>query len=272
MTLFIKRGRRIRPAAQAGRFYPAEPDRLQGDVQRFLSQAAAAGEGVPKAIIAPHAGYAYSGPIAGSAFRSLAAGRDSIRRVVLIGPSHYAHFEGVAATNADAFATPLGLVPIDREQVQTLQAASGVRSFEAAHAPEHCLEVELPFLQVVLGEFELVPLLVGEADADEVGAVLDAVWGGPETCVVVSSDLSHYLDYDEARRKDGETADAIVALNGDALDSHCACGHRAIAGLLRVARQRGLRGRVVDLRNSGDTAGPRDRVVGYGAFHFDNLN
>jgi AmmeMemoRadiSam system protein B len=189
--------------------------------------------------------------------------------VVLVGPSHYEEFDGIATTDCDAFITPLGTVPVDTAAVDALSELPSVTLSQSAHSPEHCLEVELPFLQSVLDDFSIVPLLVGRAGAAEVARVLDSLWGGEETCVVVSSDLSHYLDYEAARRKDGATAEAIAALRGDRLDSACACGHRAVAGLLHVARRRGLKCRRLDLRNSGDTAGPRDRVVGYGAFAFE---
>jgi hypothetical protein len=258
----------IRSAAQAGRFYPGSPTRLQADVNGYLEQVSPAEGPVPKAVIAPHAGYVYSGPVAASAFIRLAPAHARLRRVVLLGPSHYEDFEGLAATAADAFATPLGLVPVDSEAIERALDLPQVKVFDRAHTPEHCLEVELPFLQTVLDEFVIVPLLVGHADPAEVGEVLDALWDGEETCVVVSSDLSHYLDAETARRVDRATARAIEALQGDALDGRCACGCRAIAGLLCLARTRGMRVETLDLRNSGDTAGPTDRVVGYGAFAF----
>jgi len=258
----------IRPAAQAGRFYPANPARLQADVQDYLDRVAPAAGPVPKALIAPHAGYLYSGPVAASAFIRLGPAHARIRRVVLLGPSHYEDFEGLAAPAADAFATPLGVVPVESEALDQALNLPQVRVFDRAHGPEHCLEVELPFLQTVLDDFTIVPLLVGHAGPSEVGDVLQTLWGGEETVIVVSSDLSHYLDADTARRKDRTTARAIEALRGDALDGYCACGCRAIAGLLHVARARGLRAETLDLRHSGDTAGPSERVVGYGAFAF----
>lgn len=258
----------IRPAAQAGRFYPANPARLQADVQDYLGRVAPAEGPVPKALIAPHAGYLYSGPVAASAFIRLGPAHARVRRVVLLGPSHYEDFEGLAASAADAFATPLGLVPVDTEAVERALDLPQVRVFDRAHAPEHCLEVELPFLQTVLDDFAIVPLLVGHAGAAEVGEVLDRLWGGEETAVVVSSDLSHYLDPASACARDRATARAIETLRWEALDPHGACGCRPIAGLLRVARARALRAQTLDLRHSGETAGPSDRVVGYGAFAF----
>lgn len=258
----------IRPAAQAGRFYPANSARLQSDVQDYLSLVGPVEGPAPKALIAPHAGYPFSGQVAAAAFIRLGPAHDRVRRVVLLGPSHYEDFEGLAAPEADAFATPLGLVPVDRDALEPVLNLPQVRPFDRAHRPEHCLEVELPFLQTLLDEFQLVPLLVGHASAEEVGEVIERLWGGPETVVVVSSDLSHYLDAARARRKDEATVRAILALRGEDLDPYCACGCRAIAGLLHVARRRRLRPQLLGLCNSGDTAGPQDRVVGYGAFAF----
>lgn len=258
----------IRPAAQAGRFYPANPARLQADVRDYLNRVAPVEGPVPKAMIVPHAGYMYSGLVAASAFVRLGSAHARIHRVVLLGPSHYEDFEGLAAPAADAFATPLGLAPVDTGAIEQALNLPQVRVFDRAHGPEHCLEVELPFLQTVLDDFAIVPLLVGHAGAAEVGQVLQTLWNGEETVVVVSSDLSHYLDAETARRKDQATARAIEQLCGDTLDGYCACGYRAIAGLLHVARTRRLRVETLDLRHSGDTAGPLDRVVGYGAFAF----
>lgn len=259
---------RIRPATQAGRFYPSSPVRLQSDLDYYLSAVSPPEGAVPKALIAPHAGYVYSGPVAASAFVRLGPAHQQIRRVVLVGPSHYEDFEGLASSGMDAFATPLGWVRLDADGSAALEGLPTVGVSEAAHAPEHCLEVELPFLQTVLDEFTVVPLLTGTVTAEEVAGVLDRLWGGPETCIVISSDLSHYLDHGTATRKDRATAAEIQGLRTENLTGQCACGHRAINGLLTVARRRGLRCETLDLRNSGDTGGGRERVVGYGAFAF----
>ncbi len=258
----------VRCAAHAGRFYPAHPAELRRMISDFLKCAHPSDEPAPKAIIAPHAGYIYSGPIAASAYARLEKARAIIRRIVLLGPAHYEAFVGVAASEADAFATPLGLVPLDKPAIARISALPHVRPREEAHEPEHCLEVHLPFLQTILDEFTLVPLLVGEASDEQISQVLEVLWGGPETRIVVSSDLSHYHSHAEARTLDRATASAIEALRGEALDSEQACGCEPIRGLVRSARSHGLRARTVDLRNSGDTAGSRDRVVGYGAFVF----
>jgi AmmeMemoRadiSam system protein B len=189
--------------------------------------------------------------------------------VVLIGPAHYVAFPGLAVAGVEAYATPLGRVPIDVEGVAAALRQPGVERNDAPHAPEHSLEVHLPFLQVALDRFSLVPLLVGRAGEAEVGQVLDALWGGPETCVIASTDLSHFHDQATARTLDAATAQAITELRGQELAAEAACGYEGVRGLLWVARRRGLRCRLLDLRNSGDTAGPRHRVVGYGAFALD---
>jgi len=256
-----------RPAV-AGLFYPGDPRELVDSVQRYLREAPGDGGPAPKAMIAPHAGYVYSGPVAGSAYARLASARGVVRRVVLIGPSHRVPFRGLAVPTADVFTTPLGPIPVDREALERILALPQVIVSDEAHAAEHSLEVQLPFLQEVLGDFALVPIAAGEASAAEVAEVLEALWGGPETLVVVSSDLSHYYDYATARRLDAETTRAIEELRPEALGSESACGRVGVRGLLLAARGHGLRCRTLDVRNSGDTAGPRDQVVGYGAYEF----
>lgn len=258
----------VRPAAVAGSFYPADPRELTAMVEGFLREGAAAdGRPVPKAVIAPHAGYVYSGSIAGSAFRAIAAAAGTIERVVLVGPSHFVPIRGLALPGHPYFVTPLGEVAVDPAGAQAALRLPQVRLIPEAHAREHSLEVEIPFLQALLGEISLVPLVVGAATGEEVAEVLDRLWGGAETLIVVSSDLSHYLPYDEARRADRATADQILAL-GAPLDPRQACGALPIDGLLAVARRRGLTPELLDLRNSADTAGDPSRVVGYGAFAF----
>ena len=260
---------RVRPPAVAGQFYPREARALDAAVRECLPLPATAGR-LPKAIIVPHAGYEYSGPVAGSAYTLLRPGREALTRVLLAGPSHRVAFRGVAIPSHASFSTPLGNVPIAREAVDRLLVLPQVSMMDEAHAGEHGLEVQLPFLQVSLAAFTLVPIVTGDASAAEVGEVLDAWWGGPETLVVVSSDLSHYHDSETARRLDARTSAAIESLRGEDITETDACGAVPIRGLLQVARRRGLRARVLDLRNSGDTGGPRDHVVGYGAFAFDD--
>lgn len=257
----------IRPPAVAGAFYPAEPNRLRQAVAGHVGTATATVDTLPKAVIAPHAGYVYSGPVAGNAFKAFTP-RPPIRRVVVLGPSHYVAFPGLALSSASRFETPLGLVPVDEAATRTLAALPQVRVFDPAHAEEHALEVELPFLQELLGDFTLVPLVVGDATDEEVGAVIDTLWGGPETLFVISSDLSHFLDYDAARELDRQTARAIESREPEAIGRDQACGRIPIRGWLWAARRRGLNAQTLDLRNSGDTAGARERVVGYGAFVF----
>jgi MEMO1 family protein len=258
--------RRVRAAAVAGQFYPSDPKELQAEVNRHLGAARVPAGLLPKAVIAPHAGYVYSGPIAGVVYASLAGGREVVRRVVLVGPSHYASFHGLATSTATAFASPLGQVPVDEEGLVAVRSLPQVSTLDAAHREEHCLEVQLPFLQTIFSRFTIVPLLVGEATPTEVAEALGLLWGGPETCIVVSSDLSHYHDYQTAQSLDKAAAEAIESLDGPRLSGEQACGMRPIQGLLLAAHAHGLRCRVVDLRNSGDTSGRRDRVVGYGGF------
>lgn len=264
---------KVRPAAHAGTFYSGEPGRLRAEIAALMAPVAASlgpssNEPLLKAFIVPHAGYIYSGPIAASAYARLALRRTEIRRVVLVGPSHFASFRGVATSGVDWFASPLGLVPVDVAGVSQACALPGVRVWDGPHEPEHCLEVQIPFLQSVLDEFSIVPLLASETGTNEIGALLEALWGGPETCLIVSSDLSHYHDSATARDQDAATARHIEMLNPDALSPDDACGRIPICGLLEAASRRGLRGLTVDLRNSGDTAGSTQRVVGYGAFVF----
>jgi AmmeMemoRadiSam system protein B len=250
----------------AGRFYPRDPADLRAAVQNLLHEVPPYRGPAPKALIVPHAGYLYSGPVAASAYARLAPGRATLRRVVLVGPAHFTTFDGVAASSAAGFATPLGAVPLARDAIAEACALPGVRVLDSAHSTEHSLEVQLPFLQTVLDDFTLVPLLAGPAAADTVHRVLDQLWGGPETCIVITSDLSHYLDSETARALDRSTANSIENLEPAALTENRACGRIPICGLLPAVREHHLRLRAVDLRNSGDTAGPTDRVVGYGAF------
>lgn len=259
----------VRPPAVAGTFYPAAAPELAQTVGALLAGAAASARGkpAPKAIIAPHAGYIYSGAIAASVYARLAAARDTIKRVVLLGPVHRVPVRGLALPGAAVLATPLGNIAIDTDAVAALSALPQVTVSTAAHALEHSLEVHLPFLQNVLKNFSVVPLAVGDASADEVAEVLDLLWGGAETLIVVSSDLSHYLNYGDAQAVDRATAQAILDLRTDI--SHAqACGGTPVNGLTLAARRRGLTPELLDLRNSGDTAGDRNRVVGYGAFAF----
>ena len=260
----------IRPAAVAGAFYPAAPAVLAHEVRALLAQASAseADAALPKALVVPHAGYVYSGPVAAAAYARLRRWRERIRRVVLLGPVHRMPVRGLALPGVQAFATPLGTVPVDADAVAALADLPQVVQSLAAHAWEHALEVQLPFLQAVLREgFTLVPLAVGDASAEEVAEVLERLWGGPETLIVVSSDLSHYHPYGEARRLDAESVQTMLELR-PVLDHEQACGATPVNGLLLAARRHGLHPHLLDLRNSGDTAGDRSRVVGYAALSF----
>lgn len=257
----------IRHPAVAGTFYPADSDVLGRQLALFLSEADndAPTAAVPKAIIGPHAGYQYSGAVAARAYARLAPARGRISRVVLIGPSHYVAFQGLAVDASDAWALPGGTVALDTDAIAQLRSLPMVGTLDAAHQREHALEVHVPFLQHVLGDFRLVPIVAGDAPAEVVAAVLDALWGGPETLIVVSTDLSHYLDYAACQTIDQATAEAIERFDL-AITPTQACGAVPTRGLLLAARNRGMAVERLDLRNSGDTAGPRDRVVGYGAW------
>lgn len=260
----------IRPAAVAGVFYPDSAHFLADEVQTLMEHAPTNGRShqlTPKAIIAPHAGYIYSGPIAASVYQRLSILKDKIRRVVLLGPAHRVAIDGMALPSCDAFATPLGSVPLDKAGMEAIRDIPQVIVDDEAHRQEHSLEVQLPFLQTVLGEFSIVPLTVGHASPFEVAEVLERLWGGPETLIVVSSDLSHYLSYMDAKKIDRQTAEHITQCC-PTVHMYQACGATAVNGLLLAARHHGLQVTQLDLRNSGDTAGDKSRVVGYGAFLF----
>jgi AmmeMemoRadiSam system protein B len=252
----------VRAPAVAGMFYPGSARELSEKVTYYLASATVSGA-VPKAIIAPHAGYVYSGPVAANAYALLRPARGTIKRVVLIGPSHRVGFRGVAMTSAVAYAIPGGEIAIDQEAMALLDGMPGVGVLDAAHAQEHSLEVHLPFLRAVLGEFKLVPLVAGQADPQTISGVLDALWGGEETLIVISTDLSHYLDYSAAQKIDAATVAAIERLDPDGIEETQACGRIPVRGLLVTAKRRGMRVETLDVRNSGDTAGSKDRVVGY---------
>ncbi|WP_461481168.1 AmmeMemoRadiSam system protein B [Porticoccus sp.] len=254
----------IRQPAVAGSFYPDNPMLLQRQVDDLLASGDSAALR-PKALIVPHAGYIYSGPIAASAYRLLSPLAKQINRVVLLGPSHRVPLRGLAAPSDHLFRTPLGDIVIDREGIDSLVQQSLVSIREDAHQWEHSLEVQLPFLQRTLENFQLLPLVVGDAGTDQVAAVLRACWGGDETLIVISSDLSHYHGYPAAQQLDRQTT-AMIASFSAQLDGNRACGCNGINGLLSLAKEKQLSMTTLDLRNSGDTAGDRDRVVGYGAY------
>lgn len=258
---------RLRPAAVSGLFYPDSASALRSAVRGHLDEAGSRLEptGDFHALVAPHAGYAYSGPIAGSSFCGLGRGR-TFERVALLGPSHHYAFEGLALPDADALATPLGAVPIDHELVEKIEDLPQVCVLNAAHKREHSLEVELPFLQEALGEVPVLPLVVGLTTPEAVAEVLARIWSN-DTLVVISTDLSHFLSYDDAVRVDDSTAKRILELD-TTIPTDRACGAMPLSGFLLEAARRGLTGRLLDLRNSGDTAGGHDSVVGYSAFEF----
>ena len=265
----------IRQPAVAGAFYPGHKETLAGDVSALLKVARMeAADNMkhgdpapPKAIIVPHAGYIYSGPTAAAAYARLASVSDRIKRVILLGPVHHVPVRGLALPGADVFATPLGEIQIDKDAVAAIQSLPQVIESSAAHDQEHSLEVQLPFLQMMLNNFTLLPLAVGDATPQEVAEVLDTLWGGSETLIVISSDLSHFLPYETAQLVDGETAQNILQLQST-LNHQQACGGTPVNGLMLAAKRHHLQSYLLDLRNSGDTAGDKDRVVGYASFAF----
>ncbi|MBW3557239.1 MAG: AmmeMemoRadiSam system protein B [Actinobacteria bacterium] len=247
-------------------FYPADPQVLEAAVTTALEEAGSPSGPAPKAIIAPHAGYVFSGPVAASAYARVRPLRGQVERVVLLGPAHTVALDSIAASGADGFATPLGLVRVDTEARDRLVERGRVCVSDRAHAAEHSLEVHLPFIQLTLGDVAVLPLVVGQVPSSLVAEVLEEVWGGPETLVVVSTDLSHYHDHGTAQALDRRTAAAIVAKDAEGLGSGDACGLFPVRGFLVAARRRGLDVELIDLRTSADTAGDPGRVVGYGAF------
>lgn len=258
----------LRQPAVAGTFYPADRAELQAQVTAMLAAVSETHE-APKALIVPHAGYVYSGPVAASAYAALRPLRGTIETVVLLGPSHRVYFRGLAAPDAYEFGIPTARIAVDQNRIDdVIEAFPFVQRLPQAHQLEHSLEVHLPFLVEVLGAFRLVPLVVGDATPQQVEQVLDRLWGDARTLIVISSDLSHYHDYATARRLDGEAASAIEALEPQHLNGELACGYLPVSGLLLAARRHHATPERVDLRNSGDTAGPRDQVVGYGAWLF----
>ncbi len=263
----------VREPAVAGLFYPGNARELATEVNTLLHAARHQDSGNNpqqscKAIIVPHAGYRYSGSTAASAFARLYSQRDSIQRVILLGPAHRIQLRGLAVMDVKYFRSPLGDIPQDSRAVNQLLTLPQVQTLDAAHWQEHSLEVQLPFLQTVLKEFTLVPIAIGSATALDVDQVLDLLWGGPETLIVISSDLSHYHDYKTAQYIDRSTCEAIEQLDIEHIDYQQACGCVGVKGLLRVARRRHLSVITLALCNSGDTAGDPARVVGYGSWVF----
>jgi len=258
----------IRKAAVAGQFYPDDPLKLQKIVSDLLSEVGSSESNTiqPKAIIVPHAGYIYSGLAAASAFASLLPFRKKITRVLLLGPSHRVEFNGLAASSADYFQTPLGSIPVERESIAQILPLPQVSNIDEAHQCEHSLEVGLPFLQKVLDDFTLIPIVVGDADSESVSEVLELLWGGEETLIVISSDLSHFHDYKTAQLRDKKTCQAIENLSPELLSYSDACGRNPIKGMLVSALKHHLTVTTLALCNSGDTAGDKERVVGYGAW------
>jgi AmmeMemoRadiSam system protein B len=256
----------IRQPAVAGMFYPADKQSLKDDIHEYLNQVTTEQHEKPKAIVVPHAGYIYSGPIAATAFKQIIPFKDKIKRVVLLGPSHRVAFSGLAVPESDVFNTPLGNIQIDQKGIQLLSDLPQVIASDQAHREEHSLEVQLPFLQETLDEFTLIPLVVGDAERHEVAEVINRLWDDEHTLIVISTDLSHYHNYNEAKQLDRSTSDAIVNLKPDLIGYEDACGRNGLKGMMTVAEEKNLSIDILDLRNSGDTVGDKNRVVGYGAY------
>jgi hypothetical protein len=262
----------IRPTAVAGMFYPENPEYLKNMIKKFLDEAHIyANLPLPKGIIAPHAGYVYSGSVAASAYACLKNAQKLIKNVVLLAPAHHYPMHGIATTAANLHATPLGNILIDQIKIQ--QLTSGEKTLvticEDAFTYEHAIEVHLPFLQMTLAnDFSIIPLIVGSASIQAVEDVLEKLWNGPETLIIISSDLSHYCDYETALKLDKKTAELITSFDAKTISSENACGAYPMRGFLSFAHKKNLTAKIIDLRNSGDTAGDKNRVVGYGAFHF----
>ncbi|MBK1674484.1 AmmeMemoRadiSam system protein B [Ectothiorhodospira shaposhnikovii] len=259
---------RVRRAVVAGQFYPAEEGDLQESVRGYLGNRGGEALSMPKALIAPHGPLECAGRVVGRAYAELLGHAGRIQRVVLVGPSHRVGFYGMAVPEVDVFQTPLGCVPLDHAALDRLIGLPTAFYFDEPHLVEHSLEVQLPFLQTVLGGFQLLPVLVGSATVEEVAEALEILWGGPETLVIVSSDLSGGLDFAAAVRRDLCTAEAIEFLRPAEIKAGDASGYLAIQGLLQVARQHGLGAETLDLRNSADVTGIQSSVKGYGAFVF----
>ena len=257
---------KIKNPAVSGAFYPAEPGVLSKMVDEFYESVEWQGQ-PPKAIIAPHAGYIYSGIVAACAYKCL-ADMPYIKNIVLIGPSHFLPFSGIAYSDCDIFMTPLGEISVNEKLFTQTTSIPATQLINAAFTREHCLEVQLPFLQKILNDFTIMPLLVGAADKQTVATVLENLWGDDQTLIVISSDLSHYHDYQTAQQMDNATCQSIENLDADDIRDDAACGRVAIRGLLHLAKQKQMRVQKLIQINSGDTAGDKNRVVGYGAYHF----
>jgi len=258
-----------RQAAVAGQFYPDKVAVLQSDITHYITTVVELPELnsiAPKAIIVPHAGYMYSGVIAASAYNLLQKHAATITKAIILGPAHRVSFSGIAISSANYFDTPLGSVEINQSSIDNLTKNDFIHENDAAHEHEHSIEVQLPFLQTILHNFTIVPLLIGQCDENDVASILELLWGGDETLIVISSDLSHFETYEIANKMDTKTSQAILNLQPEKIQFEDACGRTAINGLLKIAQKKNLTPYIIDVRNSGDTAGDKKRVVGYGAY------
>ncbi len=267
-TVATTKSKNTRKPAVAGQFYPLNAQELTSQIKDLFASSRLCQASQVKAIIVPHAGYMYSGEVAASAYMTLIPQIHKIKRVILMGPAHRVGFHGLATTSVSHYSTPLGDVAIDKAAINVIESLPQVVNLDRAHTHEHSLEVQIPFLQNLLDEFTLVPLVVGDCNSQQVAEVLELLWGGEETLIVISSDLSHYNSYEEAVQRDRKTSESIINMRPENIEFDDACGRIPIKGLLQVAEQHQLKPQQVELKNSGDTAGSKDRVVGYGAYIF----
>ena len=260
----------VREAAVAGIFYPADVYQLKNDINGYLQHITDNNSGKPKILITPHAGYKYSAQVAASAFAKLRPFKDKIKKVFLLGPSHRVYVNGVALPKEKSFKTPLGIIKVDSDIVEQISKTKPFKFKSTAHKNEHSLEVSLPFLQVVLGNFEIIPMLYGEANPHEIAQTIQPYLERDDSILIVSADLSHYLDYSTAKKVDEQTANNIK--EGKTVDHHQSCGATAINTALIMAQNFGLVPQMLNMANSGDVIGDKDSVVGYGAWSFEKNN
>ncbi len=255
----------IRQAAVAGQFYPADKIQLQTQIDQLMATGKVQSGARPEALIVPHAGYVFSGRTAAQAYQSLISRRHEIKRVILFGPAHRVYLAGMALPSVDSFRTPLGDIPLDRENIARVATLPGVIESDEVHRLEHSLEVQLPFLQSILDDFLLIPVAVGDCDADTVASLLDSLWGGNDSLTIISTDLSHFHPYDVAEKIDASTCQKILDKSSN-LTGKEACGARVLNGLMRSKHAQALDIELLACCNSGNTAGDKNRVVGYGSF------
>lgn len=259
---------KIRRSAVAGYFYPSNKEILIKQIKNFLENATLKFNYTPYALICPHAGYVYSGPIAGFSYKTLLPNKKNYKNIIILGPSHFEYVNGIAYISAEYFETPLGNAKVDLETLEKIKKLDFLVQNEDAHKKEHSIEVQIPFIQYIFqNDIPILPLAFGKISPEKIKILLETIWN-PETLIIISSDLSHYYDYDTAKKLDKQTSDAILNLDSDAIQYEQACGRIGIQGLLMFAKEKNWKAYLLDLRNSGDTSGSKTQVVGYGAWSF----